>query len=153
MKPAAPRDFTVVLNTAPSGNVTVTITNPDTGAVGVEFAPDNATSLTFTTTNLGDSAGPWTVSAVDDDDVGDESVTLTVSASGANYGGVASRTVKVAVDGRRRPVTLQSSIPLPDPGVMVTENSSATYTVSLSHGPNADVTVSLASDDDRGLRR
>ena len=134
--------FTVVLNTAPSGDVTVTISNPDTGAVGVSL-PSDATSLTFTTTSW-ETLQTVTVSAVDDDDVGDESVTLTVSASGANYGSVASKTVKVTVtdddDG-----TLQFA-PATSDGVTVTENSSATYTVRLSHGPNANVTVSLASD-------
>jgi hypothetical protein len=83
--------------------------------------------------------------SVDDDDVGDESVDIVVSSSGANYGGL-STTVKANVtDGDTG--TLQFA-PATSDGVTVTENSSVTYTVRLSHGPNANVTVSLASDDE-----
>ena len=133
--------FDVQLNTPPTGDVTVTIESRDTGAVTIT-EPDPAT-LTFTTQNYNQDQ-QVTLMSVDDDDVGDESVDIVVSSSGANYGGL-STTVKANVtDGDEG--TLQF-VPVTTDGVTVTENSSATYTVRLSHGPNANVTVSLASDD------
>ena len=133
--------FEVQLNTPPTGEVTVTIESRDTGAVTVT-TPDPAT-LTFTTANY-NLDQRVTLTSVDDDDVGDESVDIVVSSSGANYGGL-STTVKANVtDGDEG--TLQFA-PATSDGVTVTENSSATYTVRLSHGPNANVTVSLESDN------
>ena len=52
--------------------------------------------LTFTTQNWG-TAQPVTVSGVSDDDAGDETVTVTVTASGGDYAGNTA-TVTVTVD-------------------------------------------------------
>ena len=121
--------FEVQLNTPPTGDVTVTIESRDTGAVTVT-APDPAT-LTFTTQNYNLNQ-QVTLTSVDDNDVGDESVDIVVSSSGANYGGL-STTVKANVtDGDTG--TLQFA-PATSDGVTVTENSSATYTVRLEFGP------------------
>ena len=133
--------FMVQLNTQPTGDVTVTIESRDTGAVTVT-TPDPAT-LTFTTANYNDNQ-EVILTSVEDNDVGDESVDIVVSSSGANYGNL-STTVKANVTDDDEG-TLQFA-PATSDGVTVTENSSATYTVRLSNGPNANVTVSLASDD------
>ena len=86
--------YTVVLNTQPSGGVTVTIVDPaDNTDVKAEPA-----ALTFTTINW-NSAQTVTVSAVQDADATDDTATVTHTVSG--YGSVvtaASVTVTVAED-------------------------------------------------------
>ena len=74
--------YTVTLATEPTAAVTVTVTNPDPGAVTVV-----PTTLPFTTTDW-NTAQPVTVTAVvDEDDYRNEAVTLTHTAAGASeYG-------------------------------------------------------------------
>ena len=86
--------YTVVLDTQPTGDVTVTIVDP-TDNTDVKAEP---AALTFTTTNW-DSAQTVTVSAVLDVDTDDDTATVTHTVSG--YGSVssaASVTVTVAED-------------------------------------------------------
>ena len=86
--------YTVVLDTQPSGDVTVTIVDPtDNADVTAEPA-----ALTFTTANW-NSAQTVTVSAAQDDDTDGDTATVTHTVSG--YGSVvtgASVTVTVADD-------------------------------------------------------
>ena len=86
--------YTVVLNTLPAVDVTVTIVDPtDNTDVTAEPA-----TLTFTTTNW-NTAQTVTVSAVQDTDATDDTATVTHTVSG--YGSVvtaASVTVTVAED-------------------------------------------------------
>ena len=84
--------YTVVLDTQPSGDVTVTIVNPtDNTDVTAEPA-----ALTFTTTNW-DTAQTVTVSADQDGDTDDDTATVTHTVSG--YGSVSSAaSVTVTVD-------------------------------------------------------
>ena len=82
--------FEVRLATRPSASVSVRVSSGDTGAVSV---PSRA--LVFTTGNWS-TAQSVTVEGVDDDDALDESVTVTLTASGADYGGVRA-TVEVSV--------------------------------------------------------
>ena len=84
--------YTVVLDTQPSGDVTVTIVNPtDNTDVTAEPA-----ALTFTTTNW-DTAQTVTVSAAQDGDTDDDTATVTHTVSG--YGSVSSAaSVTVTVD-------------------------------------------------------
>ena len=86
--------YTVVLDTQPTGDVTVTIVDP-TDNTDVKAEP---AALTFTTTNW-NSAQTVTVSAVLDADTDDDTATVTHTVSG--YGSVssaASVTVTVAED-------------------------------------------------------
>ena len=83
--------FTVRLATQPTQQVSVSVSSGDSGAVSVPSQP-----LTFTTQNWG-TAQPVTVSGVSDDDAGDETVTVTVTASGGDYAGNTA-TVTVTVD-------------------------------------------------------
>ena len=86
--------YTVVLDTQPTGDVTVTIVDP-TDNTDVKAEP---AALTFTTTNW-NSAQTVTVSAVLDVDTDDDTATVTHTVSG--YGSVssaASVTVTVAED-------------------------------------------------------
>ena len=73
--------FEVSLATQPSGQVSVTVSSGDSGAVSV---PSQA--LVFTTGNWS-TAQSVSVGGVDDDDALDETVTVTLTASAGDYGG------------------------------------------------------------------
>ena len=83
--------YTVVLDTQPIGEVTVTPASGDAGAVTVSEA------LTFTATNWA-TAQTVTVTAVDDADTENETVTVTHTVAGADYGSVTAADVTVRVD-------------------------------------------------------
>ena len=82
--------YTVALGTEPTASVTVTVSSSDTD---VTVSPS---SLTFTTGSWS-TAQTVTVSAGQDEDAGNESVTLTHAASGADYGLVAAVEVALTV--------------------------------------------------------
>ena len=132
----ASETYTVALHTQPSGPVTVAVASSDTGAATVD-----PTSLSFTTGNWS-TAQTVTVTGAGDDDAGDETVTLTHTASGADYGAV-SKTLAVAVaDGDTAGVTVTGG------PFTLDEGASATYTVVLDTLPSAGtVTVAVASSD------
>ena len=69
-------DFTVKLATQPSADVSVSVSSDDTAAATVSPA-----SLSFTTANW-DTTQTVTVSGVDDPDTAEESVTVSLSATG-----------------------------------------------------------------------
>ena len=73
--------YTVVLNTQPTGTVTVTPSSSDTGAATVSGA------LTFTTSNW-NTEQTVTVTGVNDADTSNETVTISHSVSGGDYGSV-----------------------------------------------------------------
>ena len=86
--------YTVVLDTEPTADVRVTVA----GHAGTDVTPDPAT-LTFTTSNW-DTAQRVTVTAGDDADTANDSVTLTHSATSAdsNYSGIVIAEVAVTVN-------------------------------------------------------
>ena len=81
-------EFTVELTTLPTADVTVTVTSDDTGAATVSDS-----SLEFTTSDW-NSPQTITVSGVDDDDGGNETVSISLAATGGDYEG---KTGSVAV--------------------------------------------------------
>ena len=85
--------YTVVLDTQPTANVTVTVA----GHAGTDVTP-NPTTLTFTTSNW-DTVQTVTVTAGDDADTTDDTVALTHSAASADsgYSGIAIPSVAVTV--------------------------------------------------------
>ena len=130
--------YAVKLNTLITGNVTVTASSSDTGAAS--FSP---ATLVFTPSTWS-SARTVTVTAVQDGDENDETVTVSHGVSG--YTGVSSApalTVTVNDDDT--------------PGVMVTtpatledgmeEGATETYTVKLNTLPTGSVTVTPSSND------
>ena len=85
--------YTVALASQPTGAVTVTVT----GHEGTGLTPDSS-SLSFTASNW-NTPKDVTVTAAQDDDTDDHTVTLTHTASGADYGAVtAALAVTVADD-------------------------------------------------------
>ncbi|MDE0679707.1 MAG: hypothetical protein OXI11_05755 [Gammaproteobacteria bacterium] len=128
--------YTVALGTEPSGTVTVKVT----GQSGTDLTP-NKTSLTFTRSNWAE-AQTVNVSAGQDDDAGDDTVTLTHTASGGGYAGL-SAALKVTVDDDET-----AALTLTPGAVTVAEPSgTAAYTVALAARPSGTVTVALASSD------
>ena len=83
--------YTVKLEAAPTGNVTVTVGNAS-GDVAVAGSP-----LTFTTANYDTPQTVTVTAAADDDATADPAVTLTHSASGGGYNGVTIDPVVVTV--------------------------------------------------------
>ena len=132
--------YTVVLDSEPSQNVTVTAASDDTGAVTV-----TPTVLTFTTGDWS-TAQTVTVTAVDDANADDETVavTHTAASSDSTYDNLAGTPVEVRVtDNETAGVTIApGSLPSP-----VGEGGTGTYTVVLDSEPSQNVTVTAASDD------
>ena len=127
--------FEVSLATQPSGQVSVMVSSGDAGAVSV---PSQV--LVFTTGNWS-TAQSVSVGGVDDDDALDETVTVTVTASAGDYGGV---TVEVDVS-----VTDDDTVDLVvDPGsLQISENGSGTFEVRLATQPSGQVSVTVSSGD------
>ncbi len=133
--------YTVALATEPSETVTVAIT----GTNGTDLTLDK-TSLTFTTAKWNE-AQTVTVSAGQDDDGANESVTLAHAASGGNYGSVSKDVVVTVTDDDTAGLVVTPS------AVTVGEGGSEKYTVALATEPSATVTVAISghADTDVGL--
>ena len=129
--------FSVKLATQPTGNVTVSVTSSDTSAATVSPA-----SRTFNTSNW-NMDQTFTVSGVDDTDAQDETLTVSLTASGADYARVTgSVTVNVTDDDTPSPglVINPSSLPVDEAGT-------AMFSVRLATQPTGNVTVSVTSSD------
>ena len=133
--------YTVVLDTQPAGNVTVTIS----GHAGTDVSLDK-TTLTF---NAITWHAPQTVTAtaVDDSDSQDEIVhTLShavTSTADTNYNGVAAASVNVSItDDDEDGVTVSPT------DLAVTEGQTDTYTVVLDTKPTGNVTVTVNDPTD-----
>ena len=129
--------YTVVLDTQPTGTVTVTIVEPtDNTDVTAEPA-----SLTFTTTDWS-TAKTVTVTAAEDADSTQDRATVTHTVSGGDYASFAASNVVVTVTDNDTPgMTFTSS------SLAITEGSTGTYTVVLDTLPTGDVTVVIGSNN------
>ena len=126
--------YTVRLNTQPPADVTITVG----GHSGTGVSPSPA-SLTFTRTNWS-TPQTVTVSAAQDDDAMDATVTLTHAVSGTgDYASVTAADVEVTVDDDDTPGVVVSPSPL-----RVDEGGSASYKVRLATLPTAGVTVTIS---------
>ena len=137
--------YTMVLDTRPTGDVTITITSDKTAAVTVSPA-----ALTFTTANW-TTAQTVTVTGVDDkvDQSSDLSATIshTVTSSDPNYNNIPiDHVTATVVDDDGAGVTIEESAD----GTTVTEapgeGRADTYTVVLDSQPTGDVTITINSD-------
>ncbi len=122
--------YTVVLDTEPSGDVTVTVGGAS-GDVTVEPA-----SLTFTTANW-DTAQTVTVRAARDEDTTDDTATLTHGASGGGYGSVTIDSVAVT------DTTLLPVLTLAQDPAAVTEGQDIRLAVTADRALTGSLTVSL----------
>ena len=136
--------YTVVLDTKPSANVTISVSFASGSDEDITV---DKTSLTFTTDNW-DAAQEITVSAAEDDDALNGVATIEHSASGGGYGGVSASSVTATeADNDAAGVTVTPT------ALTVPEGSNAKYTVVLDSQPSADVTiaVSLAAGSDEDI--
>ena len=127
--------YTVKLDTAPTGDVTVAITSNDPEAATV--SPD---TLTFTSQNWA-TAQTVTVMGVEDIDRDDESVTLSNNPSGAEYVNVSTVDVDLSVTDNDI-----ASVSVSKTALMVGEENTTgnSYTLVLNNQPTANVTVTVA---------
>ena len=127
--------YTVALGAAPSVDVIVTVSG-SSGTDVVLSGLSAQNTLTFTSLDW-DAAQAVTVTAGQDADAGDDSVTLTHTAVGGEYEGVSADLAVTVVDDDA--VIVFSPVPL-----RVAEGAAATYTVALGAAPTADVTVTVS---------
>ena len=114
------RNYTVVLNTRPSGNVTVAV-----GSSGDGDLSASANALTFTTANWG-TEQTVTVSAAQDSDALAGEATFTHTPSGGGYAGVAAASVVATeIDDETPGVTVAPTV------LSVPEGGGRAYTVVL----------------------
>ena len=130
---AAGKDVSIALTAAPSGDVTVSASASSGLAQKVTVSPQ---SLTFGISDWS-SAQPFTVSPQEDDDVGDERGTISITASGGGYGGV-SESVAVRIEDDDGDLTVTPrSLELMEGG------AGQDISISLSARPAGNVTVSV----------
>ena len=139
--------YTVVLNTAPTGSVMLTVesSNPAV-AVDTDLTPLRR-ELTFLVTNWS-TAQAVTATATADQNAIDERVTLTHTLTGASeYVGVTVADVTVQVtDNEDQDLTLRVGT-LTVSTLAVNEGGSTPYTVILDSEPTGDVAVEVSSDN------
>lgn len=133
--------YNIVLNSAPSANVTIALSQ--SGAGQLSFS---TSSIVFTATNW-DTPVTVTVTAVDDDIAeGDHfsTITHTATSGDAGYNGVTINSVRTAItdNGDIAGVTVTQS----GGGTTVSESGlSDSYTVILTSQPTSTVTIAVAS--------
>ena len=127
--------YTMRLQTAPTGTVTVTPASTNTV---LSFSP---TSLTFNNSNW-DVSQTVQVSAPTDADTNNASATITHTVAGADYDAIGAPTVAVAVIDPN-----SENIALSKTQLAITEEdpTGKQYTVHLQVVPTADVTVTIAA--------
>ena len=127
-------DYTVVLTSQPTANVTVT---PSTTSTEVTLSG----ALTFTPSNW-DTAQMVTVTAGDDADTVAETLTVTHTTRGGDYDMLATASVAVTlVDNDIAGVAINPS------NLEIDEGSDKTFTVKLNTEPGNVVTVTISSRD------
>ena len=131
--------YTVVLDTEPTHDVTVTVG----GHAGTDVSLSSST-LTFTTSNW-DRAQTVTVTALNDDDTADDAVTLTHAATSTdgNYSGIAIAGVAVTVTDND---TTTPTVTLVLSDASIGENGGvSTVTATVSPASAAAFTVTVAA--------
>ncbi len=139
--------YTVVLDSKPTANVTVTAASGDAATVRVQAPggnPGASATLTFTPTTW-DQTQAVTVTPQDDANADDETVTIAHAVSNTGgYGGVTADSVTVTVDDDETPVAPTPSVSIaPTSANAVTEGAAATFTLTASPAPQSTITVDV----------
>ena len=142
--------YTVKLATQPSAEVTVTVS----GQSGTDLTLTGLSStntLTFTTANW-NTAQTVTVKAGQDDDGADDEVTLTHTAAGGNFAGVAADLAVTVADNDIEQTPLLSSVQVSFASAAhaIPEGGTATIVVSLSDALTEAVTIPLTRTNQAG---
>ena len=137
----ATAEYTVVLDTEPTGNVAVTVNDPTDNT----DVTANPASLTF---DENDWSTPQTVtvSAVQDADGVNETATVTHTVGGADYASETASDVSVTVVDDETP-----GVTIAPTGISVLPGGSNEYTVVLDTEPTVQVTVTLTGHADTAL--
>ena len=134
------KNYTVRLATQPTADVEVAVSSGDRAvAVDADATPLTLT-LTFTMSNWG-TRQTVTARAAEDDDASDETVAISHSATGGDYGGVTAEMVATTVDDDEPAIVVAATTLI---GSGVTEGATATYTVRLDTEPAGVARVSVA---------
>ena len=127
--------YSVVLDTQPTANVTVTVS----GHVNTDLSLDR-TSLTFTADNWKTAQ---TVTVTADENAGARSVTLSHAVSGADYGSVSADDATVNILAAPSSITIQVGVTVSQQQLSVVEGGSQDYSLVLNTVPTGDVTVDI----------
>ena len=131
--------YEVWLTKLPSGDVTVAIG----GTTGTDVSLDK-TSLTFTTTDW-DEPQTVTVTAADDSDTADDTVTLTHSPTGGGYGSVSVPNLTVRVEDNDIPrAKVEPDRVTIDEGDTEGDTAGDSYSFELTGEPTGTVTVTVS---------
>ena len=127
--------YTIVLDSQPTADVTVTINDPSNTDVIAEPA-----SLTFSSTDW-NSPKTVTVNAAQDADAEDETATVThaVTSTDSSYSGASANNVAVSVTDDEVPVTVQFGATTYE----VVEGETITVAVTLSADPERTVVIPI----------
>ena len=131
-------EYTVVLNTQPAGDVTVTL--DETALEGTDLTVDQPV-LAFTEDNWNRPQSVKVQAAEDEDTMKDPPVDLNFVVTGADYDGLQVDDLEITI--------VEDDIPgvvvdAPRDGVMVEEGGQAHYRVWLDEAPHGEVSVVLA---------
>ncbi|MDE2813874.1 MAG: hypothetical protein OXM01_12650, partial [Gemmatimonadota bacterium] len=133
--------YTMVLDTEPAADVTVTIQVPE----DTDIATDQ-TALTFTADNWNAPQTVKVTATQDDDTVADEPRTITHTVRGGDYEGVTAASVEVTItEDDTAGVTISTD------ALEVPEGGSQSYTVVLDTEPTADVTVAIQTPENADI--
>ena len=127
--------YSVVLDTQPTANVTVTVS----GHVNTDLSLDR-TSLTFTADNWN---AAQTVTVTADENAVARSVTLTHAINGADYGSVSADDATVNILAAPSSITIQVGVTVSQQQLSVVEGGSRDYSLVLNTAPTDDVTVDI----------
>ena len=129
--------YTVVLDTLPTGNVTITPVSGNTTVATV-----TPPSLTFTTSNW-DTPQTVTVSSVENDvDGEDQTITVSHGISGGGYGSISVDHVTVTVNDDDT-----AGVSISPTSLSMSEGDADSYTVVLESEPTGTVTITASSSD------
>ena len=134
----ATETYTVMLATAPSGNVTVTIT-PQDGEVTT-----NPTSLDFTPGDWNTAQTVTLDAAVDADATHDDTTLIHTATGAAEYDSLTANLVVTVTDNDTAGLTLS---PVGDALTVTEGTATETYTVMLATAPSGNVTVTITPQD------
>ena len=134
--------YTIVLDSQPTADVTVTINDPSNTDVTAEPA-----SLTFSSTDW-NTPKTVTVNAAQDADAEDETATVThtVTSTDSSYSGASANSVAVSVTDDEVPVTVSFG----QAAYTVAEGGTQSVTVTLSADPERMVVIPLVATEEGG---
>ena len=135
--------YTIVLDSQPTANVTVTINDPTDNT----DATADPASLTFSSTDW-NTPKTVTVDAAQDDDADDETATVThtVTSTDSKYSGASANSVAISVTDDEVTVTVQFGATTYE----VVEGETVTVAVTLSEDPERTVVIPLVATEEGG---